>query len=108
MATKSICLYFQVHQPDRLRLFRFFDIGADDHYFDDFDNSAIVRRVAAKCYLPMNKLILELIKANGKNFKVTFSISDTAIEQFKLYAPEVLESFRKLADTGCVEFLAET
>ena len=65
MATKSICLYFQVHQPDRLRLFRFFDIGADDHYFDDFDNSAIVRRVAAKCYLPMNKLILELIKAKG-------------------------------------------
>ena len=108
MATKSICLYFQVHQPDRLRLFRFFDIGADDHYFDDFDNSAIVRRVAAKCYLPMNKLILELIKANGKNFKVTFSISGTAIEQFKLYAPEVLESFKKLADTGCVEFLAET
>ena len=108
MATKSICLYFQVHQPDRLRLFRFFDIGADDHYFDDFDNSAIVRRVAAKCYLPMNKLIMELIKANGKNFKVTFSISGTAIEQFKLYAPEVLESFKKLADTGCVEFLAET
>ena len=108
MATKSICLYFQVHQPDRLRLFRFFDIGADDHYFDDFDNSAIVRRVAAKCYLPMNKLILELIKANGKNFKVTFSISGTAIEQFKLYAPEVLESFKKLAETGCVEFLAET
>ena len=108
MATKSICLYFQVHQPDRLRLFRFFDIGADDHYFDDFDNSAIVRRVAAKCYLPMNKLILELIKANGKNFKVTFSISGTAIEQFKLYAPEVLDSFRELAATGCVEFLAET
>ena len=108
MATKSICLYFQVHQPDRLRLFRFFDIGADDHYFDDFDNSAIVRRVAAKCYLPMNKLILELIKANGKNFKVTFSISGTAIEQFKLYAPEVLDSFRDLAASGCVEFLAET
>ena len=108
MATKSICLYFQVHQPDRLRLFRFFDIGADDHYFDDFDNSAIVRRVAAKCYLPMNRLLLDLIKANGKNFKVTFSVSGTAIEQFRLYAPEVLESFKALAATGCAEFLAET
>ncbi|MBP5505027.1 MAG: glycoside hydrolase family 57 protein [Bacteroidales bacterium] len=108
MATKSICLYFQVHQPDRLRLFRFFDIGADDHYFDDFDNSAIVRRVAAKCYLPMNKLLLDLIKTHGKDFKVTFSVSGTAIEQFRQYAPEVLESFRALAATGCVEFLAET
>ena len=108
MATKSICIYFQVHQPDRLRLFRFFDIGADDHYFDDFDNSAIVRRVAAKCYLPMNKLLLDLIKTHGKDFKVTFSVSGTAIEQFRQYAPEVLESFRALAATGCVEFLAET
>ncbi len=108
MATKSICLYFQVHQPDRLRLFRFFDIGADDHYFDDFENSAIVRRVAAKCYLPANRLIKEMILASGKKFKVTFSISGTAIEQFKRFAPEVMQSFRELADTGCVEFLAET
>ncbi len=108
MATKSICLYFQVHQPDRLRLFRFFDIGADDHYFDDFENSAIVRRVAARCYLPANRLIKEMIEAGGKKFKVTFSISGTAIEQFKRFAPEVMQSFRELADTGCVEFLAET
>ena len=101
-------MYFQVHQPDRLRLYRFFDIGADDHYFDDFENSAIVRRIAAKCYLPMNALILDMIKAAGKKFKVTFSISGTAIEQFKKYAPEVLDSFKALAATGCVEFLAET
>lgn len=108
MATKSICLYFQVHQPDRLRLFRFFDIGADDHYFDDFENSAIVRRVAARCYLPANRLIKEMIEAGGGQFKVTFSISGTAIEQFKRFAPEVMQSFRELSDTGCVEFLAET
>ena len=108
MATKSICLYFQVHQPDRLRLYRFFDIGADDHYFDDFENSAIVRRIASRCYLPMNRVIADLIKANGKKFKVTFSISGTAIEQFKRFAPEVMESFKALAETGCVEFLAET
>ena len=108
MATKSICLYFQVHQPDRLRLYRFFDIGADDHYFDDFENSSIVRRIASRCYLPMNRVIADLIKEGGKKFKVTFSISGTAIEQFKKYAPEVLESFKALAATGCVEFLAET
>ena len=108
MATKSICLYFQVHQPDRLRLYRFFDIGADDHYFDDFENSSIVRRIASRCYLPMNRVIADLIKEGGKKFKVTFSISGTAIEQFKKYAPEVLDSFKALAATGCVEFLAET
>ena len=101
-------MYFQVHQPDRLRLFRFFDIGADDHYFDDFENSSIVRRIASRCYLPMNALLRDLIRENGKKFKVTFSISGTAIEQFGRYAPEVLESFRDLAATGCVEFLAET
>ena len=59
MATKSICLYFQVHQPTRLRLYRFFDIGKDSHYYDDFANRTILRRVAQKCYLPMNQLMLE-------------------------------------------------
>ena len=108
MATKSICLYFQVHQPDRLRIFRFFDIGADDHYFDEFANRTIVRRIASQCYLPMNSLLLGLIKSTAGKFKVTFSISGTAIEQFQKYCPEVIKSFRDLADTGCVEFLAET
>ena len=105
---KSICLYFQVHQPARLRLYRFFDIGKDSHYYDDFANRTILRRVAQKCYLPMNALLLELIEANKGAFKVTFSISGTVLEQFDRYAPEVIESFRKLAQTGCVEFLSET
>ncbi len=104
----SICLYFQVHQPDRLRQYRFFDIGLEDHYFDDFANRTILRRVAQKCYLPMNDLLLRLINENGKRFKVAFSISGSALEQFGKFAPEVLESFQKLAATGCVEFLAET
>ncbi|MBP9987006.1 MAG: glycoside hydrolase family 57 protein [Bacteroidales bacterium] len=108
MATKSICLYFQVHQPDRLRIFRFFDIGADDHYFDEFANRTIVRRIASQCYLPMNSLLLGLIKSTAGKFKVTFSISGTAIEQFQKYCPEVIKSFRDMAGTGCVEFLAET
>ncbi len=105
---KSICLYFQVHQPNRLRLYRFFDIGKDSHYYDDFANRTILKRVAQRCYLPMNELLLEQIKRYKKDFKVTFSISGSVLEQFDRYAPEVIESFRKLADTGCVEFLAET
>mgnify|MGYP004454531289 FL=1 len=105
---KSICLYFQVHQPTRLRLYRFFDIGKDSHYYDDFANRTILKRVAQKCYLPMNKTLLKAIKASKGSFKVAFSISGSALEQFDRYAPEVLESFKELAETGCVEFLCET
>ena len=72
---KSICLYFQVHQPDRLKQFRFFDIGNDFHYFDEFANRTILRRVAEKCYLPTNNILLDLIAKHGKDFKVTFSIT---------------------------------
>ena len=108
MATKSICLYFQVHQPTRLRLYRFFDIGKDSHYYDDFANRTILRRVAQKCYLPANKLILDLINQNKGKFKVAYSISGSALEQFQRFAPEVIDSFRALAATGRVEFLAET
>ena len=105
---KSLCLYFQVHQPDRLRLYRFFDIGNDSQYFDEFANRTILKRVAQRCYLPMNQILLDLIEKYKGEFKVTFSISGVALEQFAEYAPEVLESFKKLAKTKCVEFLAET
>jgi len=105
---RSICFYFQVHQPHRLRLYRFFDIGREDYYYDDFANKTILKRVAEKCYLPANELMLELIKRYKGSFKVTYSISGTVLEQFKEYAPEVIESFRELAKTGSVEFLAET
>ena len=105
---KSVCFYFQVHQPDRLRQFRFFDIGNDFHYLDDFANRTIVRRVAERCYLPANRLLHDLIVRHNGAFKVAFSISGVAIEQFERYAPEVIDSFKSLAATGCVEFLAET
>jgi len=108
MNKKSICLYFQVHQPCRLRLYRFFDIGKDSHYFDDFANRTILRRIASRCYLPANELLLELINSSKGAFKVAFSISGSVLGQFDRYAPEVLDSFRKLAQTGCVEFLSET
>lgn len=105
---KSLCFYFQVHQPDRLRLYRFFDIGNDSQYFDEFANRTILRRIADRCYLPMNAIILELIHKYKGEFKVAYSISGVALEQFEKYTPEVLESFKRLADTKCVEFLAET
>lgn len=105
---KSICFYFQVHQPFRLRNYRFFDIGRNHSYFDDMQNAWICRRVAEKCYLPTNKLMLDLIKQHGGAFKISYSISGVALDQFERYTPEVIDSFKELAKTGCVEFLAET
>ena len=105
---KTICLYFQVHQPLRLRKYRFFNMGKDHNYLDDLTNQSIMQKVARLCYLPMNSLLLNLIKEHKGAFKVSFSITGTAIDQFREYAPEVLESFKELAKTGCVEFLAET
>lgn len=108
MSKKSICLYFQVHQPTRLRLYRFFDIGKDSHYYDDYANRTILRRIAQKCYLPMNELLLSAISKSRGKLKLAFSISGSALEQFDRYAPELIDSFRRLSDTGCVEFLCET
>ena len=105
---KTICLYFQVHQPLRLKKYRFFNMGKDHNYLDDLTNQSILQKVSRLCYLPMNALLLKLIKENKGAFKVSFSITGTAIDQFREYAPEVLESFKELAATGCVEFLAET
>lgn len=105
---KSVCLYFQVHQPFRLRTYRFFDIGKNHDYFDEYANRFIVQQVAEKCYLPANKVLLGLIKKFGVDFKVSFSISGSALDQFEMYAPKVLDSFQQLAKTGSVEFLAET
>lgn len=105
---RTICLYFQVHQPFRFRRYRFFDIGNDHYYYDDYSNESILNKVAQKCYLPTNELMLDLIQKHEGRFKVSYSISGIAMEQFRLYAPEVLDSFKRLADTGHVEFLSET
>lgn len=105
---KSISLFFQVHQPFRHRRYRFFDIGNDHYYYDDYTNETIMRKVAEKSYLPTNQLLLKLADELEGKFKVSFSITGTVLEQFELYAPEVIESFQKLAQTGCVEFLSET
>lgn len=105
---KAVNLNFQIHQPFRYRKYRFFDIGNDAYYYDDFANETFMRRVADQTYLPANKIILEQIKKHEGKFKVTFSLSGTALDQFKLYAPDVIDSFAELAATGCVEFLSET
>ncbi len=105
---KSICFYFQVHQPFRLKQYRFFDIGRNHNYFDDIQNAWICRRVADKCYLPTNKLMLDLINEHKGNFRISYSISGVALDQFERFTPEVIDSFKALAETGCVEFLSET
>ncbi len=104
----NIVFYFQVHQPYRLRHINVLDIGKKANLFDDALNGQVMRKVAQKCYLPTNKLLLSLIKKHAGRFKIAYSITGTAIEQFKLYSPETLDSFKALADTGCVEFLGET
>lgn len=108
----SVCFYFQVHQPLRVRKYRVFDVGQSRDYFNDesgtsLDNRAIVEKVARKCYLPANATILENIKSNP-DFKVSYSISGVALEQFEKFKPEVIDSFKALVDTGNVEILSET
>ena len=102
----SVCFYFQIHQPFRLRRYSVFD--TDRHYFDDHKNGEIIRKVAQKCYLPANQMMLDLIRQHEGRFRISYSISGAALEQIQQYAPEVLDSFHQLNQTGCVEFLAET
>lgn len=104
----AICFYFQIHQPFRLKNYRFFDIGNDHYYYDDFANDDIITRIAHRSYLPANEMLLDIIKEHGKKFKVAFSISGTALEQLEQYVPEFIDSMKELAATGCVEFLSET
>ena len=105
----AVCFYFQVHQPYRLRRdFSFFSIGSDDTFEDEARNREICLKVAEKCYRPANALMLHLIEKYQGKFRVSYSISGVALEQFEKYAPDVILSFQKLAATGCVEFIGET
>lgn len=101
----SICFYFQVHQPVRLNRFNMF---SNAPYFDENRNKSIIEKVANKCYIPTNNLLLELIDQYKKKFKVAFSLTGVFVEQCQKYAPDVVESFKQLANTGNVEFLSET
>jgi len=102
----SVCFYFQVHQPYRLRHYSIFD--NDFNYFDDYKNGEICRKVANKCYLPANRLILDMINKYQGRFKVSYSITGVLLDQLESYCPEVMSTFHALAETGCVEFLSET
>ena len=105
---KAICFYFQIHQPFRLKRYRFFDIGNDHYYYDDFANDDIVTRIAQRSYIPAAETLLRMIEATNGKFKCAISVTGTALEQFEQYVPEFIDLLKKLADTGCVEFLAET
>jgi len=105
---KSICIYFQIHHPERLRKYQFFDIGKKHNYFDNYANRSELEDLAEHCYLPANTLLLELINKYKGKFKVAFSITGSAIDQLEMHTPEVIRSFQELAQTGSVEFLAET
>ena len=104
---KTICLYFEMHQIIHLRRYRFFDIGTDHYYYDDYENERTVTDIAERSYMPALNTLLEMIKENGKAFKVAFSLSGVGIEQLEMHAPQVLEKLQELNETGCVEFLAE-
>jgi alpha-amylase len=102
----SVCFYFQIHQPFRLRRYSVF--RSDPFYFDSDSNQAIMEKVADKCYRPATTLMLDLIKRHEGRFKISFSISGTAIEQMKSWAPDVIDLLQQCAATGCADFLAET
>lgn len=105
---KAICFYFQIHQPFRLKRYRFFDIGNDHYYYDDFANDDIITRIAHTSYIPAAESLLRMIEESGRKFKCAISVSGVALEQIEVYVPELLDLLKKLVSTGCVEILAET
>lgn len=104
---RTICLYFEIHQIIHLKRYRFFDIGTDHYYYDDYANETSISDVAENSYIPALTTLLEMVKNSGGNFKVAFSISGVALEQLEMYAPVVVDLLHQLNDTGCCEFLAE-
>ena len=104
---KTICLYFEIHQIIHLKRYRFFDIGTDHYYYDDYENERSISDIAERSYMPALTTLGEMIRENGKYFKVAFSLSGVGMEQLEMHAPQVLEKLQELNETGCVEFLAE-
>ena len=104
---KTICLYFEIHQIIHLKRYRFFDIGTDHYYYDDYENERSISDIAERSYMPALDTFLEMIRSNGKYFKVAFSISGVGLERLEMHAPQVITKLQELNDTGCVEFLAE-
>ena len=101
---KTICLYFEIHQIVHLKRYRFFDIGTDHYYYDDYENDRSIGEIAERSYMPALNAFLDMIKENGDYFKVAFSLSGVGLEQLELHAPQVIAKLQELNDTGCVEF----
>ena len=97
---KTICLYFEIHQPNHLKRYRFFDIGTDHYYYDDYENERSIADIAERSYMPALNTLLDMIKENGDYFKVAFSISGVGMEQLELHAPQVIENLQELNATG--------
>ena len=104
---KTICLYFEIHQITHLKRYRFFDIGTDHYYYDDYENERSINYIAENSYMPTLNTLLGMIRDSDKYFKVAFSLSGVGMEQLEMHAPQVLEKLQELNETGCVEFLAE-
>lgn len=104
---KTICLYFEIHQITHLKRYRFFDIGTDHYYYDDYENERSISDIAERSYMPALNALLDMIQQNDNYFKVAFSLSGVGMEQLEMHAPQVLEKLLELNHTGCVEFLAE-
>ncbi len=104
---KTICLYFEIHQITHLKRYRFFEIGSDHYYYDDYANEQAINEVAERSYIPALKTLIEMARDNGGAFKVALSISGVALEQLEIYAPSVIELLQELNATGCCEFICE-
>jgi len=104
---KTICLYFEIHQITHLKRYRFFDIGTDHYYYDDYENERSITDIAERSYMPALNTLHQMIKDNGKFFRIAFSLSGVGMEQLEMHAPQVLEKLQEMNETGCVEFLAE-
>lgn len=104
---KTICLYFEIHQHFNLRRYRFFDIGTDHYYYDDYANETLIQDLAARSYVPALQTLLEMVRESNGYFKVAFSLSGVGLELLEIYAPQVIDLLKELNKTGCVEFLAE-
>ena len=104
---KTICLYFEIHQIIHLKRYRFFDIGIDHYYYDDYENKRSITDIAERSYMPALETLLDMIKQGNGYFKVTFSISGVGMEQLEMHAPQVIAKLQEINETGCAEFLAE-
>ena len=104
---KTICLYFEIHQIIHLKRYRFFDIGIDHYYYDDYENERSITDIAERSYMPALETLLDMIKQGNGYFKVTFSISGVGMEQLEMHAPQVIAKLQEINETGCAEFLAE-